>query len=137
MGMNYYIVENHCSHCNRGDKRHVGKSSAGWCFSLHVYPDEGINTIEDWKAILRSAWRIEDEDGDEIEADVLIARITERSWNGGKRQDHPHGYQDWQQFNDLNHCHEGPNGLSRHNVDGRHCIGNGEGTWDYMIGEFS
>jgi len=27
---------------------HIGKSSLGWCFSLHVVPEFGINTYEDW-----------------------------------------------------------------------------------------
>jgi hypothetical protein len=32
---------------------------------------------------------------------------------------------------------EGPNGLIRHLIDGRFCVGHGEGTWDLINGEFS
>ena len=38
MGTNYYWQESEpCAACGRGyEQVHVGKSSAGWCFSLHV-----------------------------------------------------------------------------------------------------
>jgi len=29
MGINYYIVKDECEHCGRGDRIHIGKSSAG------------------------------------------------------------------------------------------------------------
>ena len=54
MGTNYYWSEeacqSPCKHCRGGDRLHIGKSSGGWCFSLHVIPYEGINTLDDWKA---------------------------------------------------------------------------------------
>jgi hypothetical protein len=31
----------------------------------------------------------------------------------------------------------GPNNLFRSKIDNRFCIGYGEGTWDYVIGDFS
>ncbi len=30
-----------------------------------------------------------------------------------------------------------PGATRRHFVDGDHCIGHGEGSWDYIVGEFS
>ena len=41
MGTNYYLSSKPCSCCGRKDsQRHIGKSSAGWVFALHVYPDQ-------------------------------------------------------------------------------------------------
>ena len=46
MGTNYYVID------KAGNKKHFGKRSAGWDFALHVYPDEGINRLEDWLVLL-------------------------------------------------------------------------------------
>jgi len=86
MGTNYYLQKKSgtcqtCGHCSE-DPKHIGKSSGGWCFSLHVYPEENITTVT-----------IVNEYGETISP--------------------------------------------RHRVDGKHCVGHGEGTWDYIIGEFS
>ena len=52
MGTNYYLTKerNYCHHCGRKDveTKHIGKSSSGWVFSLHVYPEEGIHDLSDW-----------------------------------------------------------------------------------------
>ena len=109
MGTNYYVEYNQCEHCGRNDRRHIGKSSAGWAFSLRVYPDEGINTFDDWKPIF-FAGSIVDEYGNDVPAGQMIHKITNRSW---------------------------PKGLRRSKVDGWHCVGHGEGTWDYIQGDFS
>lgn len=51
MGTNYYLKPKPCECCGRTDEGlHIGKSSAGWCFSLHVIPEEGINGLDDWKS---------------------------------------------------------------------------------------
>lgn len=50
MGTNYYLREKCCKECGRYNELHIGKSSAGWAFSLRVYPDLGIKSFEDWKA---------------------------------------------------------------------------------------
>lgn len=51
MGTNYYLrlKSEICPHCGRGDEGllHIGKSSAGWCFSLHVM--NRIQSLDDWK----------------------------------------------------------------------------------------
>lgn len=132
MGTNFTHVTtaNKCECCGRSDtkERHIGKSSGGWCFSLHVYPEEGINTLEDWKKIFGSG-EIRNEYGGVITVDRMLSTITERSWDRVVK---------WSEA-DLkrNHAVEGPNGLVRSVVDGRHCIGHGDGTWDYIVGDFS
>ena len=112
MGTNFYFELKPCECCGRADEPlHIGKSSAGWAFALHVYPEKGINNLRDWEEILRKTnGQVVDEYGGEWNYDQMIDKITNRSH---------------------------PRGLNRSYVDGRHCIGNGEGTYDYMIGEFS
>lgn len=111
MGTNYYLESKPCEHCGRSEEpRHIGKSSAGWCFSLRVYPDEEIHDLNDWKEFFKGTEPIiKDEYEQEITVDKMINIITNRSH---------------------------PRGLTRHTVDGCHCIGYGEGTYDYMVGEF-
>ena len=128
MGTNYYAVEEPCPTCGRGDERHIGKSSGGWCFSLHVYPDDGIHDLPEWEIVWRNA-TIRDEYGDELSADEMRAIITERAWAATT----PHASQ-W--YRD-NHAMPGPKGLARSAVDGSHCIGHGSGTWDLLVGDFS
>ena len=101
---------------------------------MHVYPDEGINTLDDWKENWEGK-RITDEYGDVITEEEMLANITERNRPGGF--DHkPHFYESWDDFHSLNHSEFGPNGLLRHRIDS-FCIGHGEGTWDYSDREFS
>lgn len=49
MGTNYYLHENACTACHRGDVLHVGKSSVGWAFIFRGHPDRGIVTSVDWR----------------------------------------------------------------------------------------
>lgn len=132
MGTNYYLHEkDDCPCCKRGyDPLHIGKSSWGWCFSLHVILKENINTLDDW----RGRWSkdgvvIRDEYGDTITADQMNEIITNRS--------HPEP-NTWTAIEyQRNQSAPGPNNLVRHVVDHRHCIGHGDGTWDYITGDFS
>ena len=113
MGTNYYLHKNPCDKCGRGDdedRLHIGKSSAGWCFSLHVIPASGINTLDDWKREFE-AGEIRDEYGERFDATSLLVIITDRDWPGNKNP-------------------------KRHPID-NFCIGHGPGTYDYMVGEFS
>lgn len=128
MGTNYYLEQQPpCPTCGREfDRLHIGKSSAGWCFALHVIPELGINNLDDWKA----KWvgkKIFDEYGDEVSHKAMISCITDRRWGCENTK-----------FDYLsNHAVPGPNNLVRSRVDGRHCVGHGEGTWDLIPGEFS
>lgn len=134
MGTNYYLKENTCECCGRSEERHIGKSSGGWVFCLRVYPDEGINTLDDWKPRL-AANPIKNEYGDDVEFDEMWKNITERRWEGRALDVTPFGYRSLADFHQKNSSEDGPNGLLRHQISGQ-CIGHGEGTWDYIIGEF-
>lgn len=143
MGTNYYLEFNTCPCC--GEKKaplHIGKSSAGWCFSLRVYPEKGIKNLNDWLDLWNEfefTWtKIKDEYGTVISKTDMIDTIVNRSFpEGVGRNFPPFGYTSWKQFYQANSAVPGPNNLMRHKIDGSHCIGHGEGTWDYIIGEFS
>ena len=137
MGTNYYATtEQPCPHCGRGGElKHIGKSSAGWCFALHIYPDDGINTLADWQEFWKDK-RITDEYGREQTQDEMLATITERG-REPKWDTKPMMYDSWAEFHHQNHSKQGPQGLLRSQIDGRHCVGHGEGTYDYIVGEFS
>ena len=137
MGTNYYWHEKpSCSECKRPfEPLHIGKSSAGWCFGLHVYLlDDGMESIPDlaaWQKLwARPGSEIRDEYSREVSAaeilDVITNRAREKKWSPDDAW-----YRD-------NYAVPGPGNLARHAIDGRHCcIGHGEGTWDLMVGEFS
>lgn len=136
MGTNYYhITDNLCPHCHKviGERlrRHIGKCSGGWCFALHVYPDDEIHDLPDWLELFQGG-HIQDEYGHQISPGEMVKIITERSW---KRSDEI----SFEGFCRANHATPGPNGLARHSVDtdSEFCIGHGEGTWDLLVGEFS
>lgn len=127
MGTNYYLRYNQCEKCGHLEEKHIGKSSVGWCFALHVYPDEGINDLLEWEVL----WKIGDI-YDEYERKITSAEmkriITERKWKGTVLD------RGWY-FS--NNAEPGPNGLARSKIDGSHCIGHGAGTWDLEVGDFS
>lgn len=124
MGTNYYLIKEQgeiCKCCGRGEsstRLHIGKSSVGWCFSVHVIPEDGIKNLDDWKLLFEQG-KIEDEYGTSLSSVEMMKVITERSF---PRKDKP-----------LNLVMEGPNGLSRH----KYTYAHGEGTWDYCTGDFS
>lgn len=133
MGTNYYLCEKPpCPHCGRPyERKHIGKSSAGWCFTLHVIPEEGINDLEDWQRIwAEPGAQITNEYGEAVSVDDMVKTVTARTWSS---RDKMSGgwYQD-------NYAQLGPNGLARHaigTVNG--CIKHGAGTWDCIVGDFS
>jgi hypothetical protein len=140
MGTNYYLHVNCCPTCKRGkEKLHIGKSSGGWCFSMQVLPNHDINTLSDWEM----AWNakgstIVNEYNEFISPAQMLDIVTIRErptdwenpswWNGF--------YSSEQDFHRRNESERGPNGLLRHKI-GPYCVGHGEGTWDYIPGEFS
>ena len=145
MGTNHYLYPRpDCEHCGRPFERlHIGKSSYGWCYSLHVIPEEGINTLQDWQALWEKPGAlIRDEYGTVIEPSQMLDTIANRSHNRKQSWEddwwrHRHYYKDEEDFHRQNHSQRGPHFLLRHRNDGQHCIGNGEGTYDYIVGEFS
>lgn len=138
MGTNYYHESEPCPHC--GDvkhRKHIGKSSAGWCFSLHVdyAGEDGVHSLEDWKReFAKAGTRIVDEYGDTRTAAEMLDTITNRSWTPSIHR--YVGYASRADFHRSNESQDGPFGLLRHKLGGR-CVGHGEGTYDLITGEFS
>jgi hypothetical protein len=136
MGTNYYFtppLAGPCEHCGRSDSAeelHIGKSSGGWCFALHIIPEKGINDLEDWVKLFPTG-RIRDEYGQAVTAENMVREIAERSWS--PKRTHVGDMR----FHAANQSEDGPNGLLRHRLDGRYCTKHGAGTWDCMPGEFS
>lgn len=130
MGTNYYLHEKVCEHCGRSDERlHIGKSSAGWCFSLHVIPEENLESLEEWVARLsKPGCKIVDECGEAVTPEEMLDTITNRHWSAASGWTAKH-YSD-------NYAIPGPNNLIRHAI-GPYCVGHGSGTWDLIPGEFS
>lgn len=86
---------------------HIGKSSGGLAFALHYIPKKAENWIQ-WLRILKAnEHRIYDEYGRRVSFNDMINLVTKRT---------------------IRH---------RVEVDGFHCVKNGEGSWDMITGEFS
>lgn len=132
MGTNYYLHKQTfpaCECCGRPaevERLHIGKSSGGWCFLLHVEPEEGIHDLLDWVALWRSPGAlIRDEYGRETSPEKMLCTIVSRGGEIGASVPLIRGGGE-----------PGPRGLFRTPIAGT-CIGHGEGTWDLKVGEFS
>lgn len=131
MGTNYYwFPEPFCL-----NPVHIGKSSAGWCFALRVYPDGApirgdevvVRDLPDWIELWnRPDTAILDEYGDHVTPAEMFGRITNRG-SGANLTD---------AWLATNHAIRGPSGLARHRLD-EYCVSHGDGTWDCMVGDFS
>jgi hypothetical protein len=118
-------------------KLHIGKSSAGWCFSLHIIPEKGINNLEDWKNLWdKPNHYINNEYGEIISPrdmqDIIEIRkgkmpFDSRDWYSYRNEDN---------FHERNYSERGPNNLLRQKI-GRYCQSHGNGTWDNILGDFS
>lgn len=152
MGCNFYLVYNEivdvechcCGHVKQEKrKRHLGKSFGGWCYSLHVYPEEGLHDFvsicQEVGVCLGDGGYIEDEYGDEWTEDAWVAdvEIRYRSLPISEESVIKQGYKSLQDFLDRNNAIIDPNNLLRHKIDGRYCIGHGGSTYDYLVGDFS
>ncbi len=140
MGTNYYLTNEsekpHCDNCTCFPRLHIGKSSAGWCFSLHVIPESGINSLDDWKRKFSEPGAVIYSEYDKVvSVENMLQNIEGRSSNNDFEK-RPAMYATWLDFHRQNDSQPGPNNLLRHKI-GRHCIGHGEGTWDLIPGEFS
>lgn len=150
MGTNYYYHTN----VNVVDRLlgkepevlHIGKSSFGWCFSLHAIKERGLTTAGAWlKFIHQDGGKILNEYDDVVSLEELHATICDRKGRNNEppfitAEFNPLEYEVHDSFEAY--CKKaggdpGPNGLIRHTVDGRHCLANGDGTWDLIAGEFS
>lgn len=122
MGTNYYLHKmpvqkySHCSRCYSENVLHIGKSSYGWKFSLHIIPENNIISLNDWIVEWNKEHTyIKNEYGEKIPPEQMLAIITER---GGGR-----------------YCRKDTN-LMSHVVDGRHCVFSSN-TYSLIIGDFS
>lgn len=148
MGTNYYMKKSGaCPCCKREHETlHIGKSSAGWCFALHVMPERGINDLEDWQKLWNEPGvTIETEYGEQVTAEEMTQVVTQRSRDKSVDEvfrDKPslfrHWYTDPEDFYNRNGAIPGPNNLLRRRIDSfGHCVKHGAGTWDCIEGEFS
>ena len=137
MGTNFYLAipEN-------TELLHIGKSSAGWCFQLHIMPERGINDLGDWLQLFKKG-RIRNEYTEIVSAEEMASIITRRSIHDGVDWDdrlwgvYPGQEESEEEFHKNNNSERGPNGLARCKVDGTRCVKHGEGSWDCIIGNFS
>lgn len=129
MGTNYYWMDQH------KNKTHIGKSSAGWVFALHIYPGDDINDLSDWLRFWdgQEGW-IEDEYGDKVEVPMMV-RIISGPKETREHNSPPTFYSSWDSFHRENHSEIGPYGLIRSRINSR-CIKHGAGPWDCHIGDF-
>jgi hypothetical protein len=140
MGTNYYLTGRAvacaaCGHTTEPERLHIGKSSMGWVFSLHVTPE--LPSLDAWLERLRSYdGVIVDEYESELSLEKLVDIITKRGAPDRDFEKKPWGYESWEAFHSANESEPGPNGLIRSKIN-RWCIGHGDGTWSLHPGEFS
>ena len=115
MGRNFYLkIETEAGI----ERLHIGKSSYGWAFTLHVIPEKGLTSLRAWRNfIMGGNKKIVDEEGGEVGKRELLRIITERhKWIPGNKK---------------------VVGLARTRLGVDGCIGHGKGSWDLIEGEFS
>ena len=131
MGTNYYLERPVCPTCGRGEEQmHIGKSSAGWVFSLHVETTGDFpRDLAEWEVYFADSANLITDEYDRVhDREGLMAAITNRS-RGELPGEEPFDYA-------ANHAMPGPNGLVR-SVIGDRCVGHGPGTWDLTTGDFT
>ena len=136
MGTNYYLSSSACPHCGRSDPElHIGKSSYGWCFGLHVIPAQGINSLNDYSSLIVTSGLLHRSTyGRPVTPEEMLDVITQRVGPTPKAgMNKPSLSPDWLRRNSA--C-AGPNNLARAALE-HGCIGHGEGTWDLLDCEFS
>jgi len=148
MGTNYYWNSKPCPTCGYTEKQlHIGKSSYGWYFALHVYPGEENKpqNLEDWRKLFKTKGSfITDEYGDKVTVKEMISTITKRT----KPEPLPEElseilknrkayYGSVEEFLEANTAVIGEHNLLRSRIDNRFCIGHGDSTYDLIVGDFS
>lgn len=64
-------------------KIHIGKSSYGWHYALAIYPEYGINNLEDWKNLFSNKNNyILDEENRKVSAEEMLDSIINRKHKG-------------------------------------------------------
>jgi len=129
MSTSYYLVKGlkECKHCGHEERvlLDIGQSSAGWCFALNIYPEiEKINNLDDWIELFEN-FPIEDEYGEKVSCAKMVRIIKDRSWLKKRTN--------IKKFHQENGSEDGPNNLVRWKIDGKRCVGHGNGTWDLFL----
>lgn len=79
MGTNYDIKFHICSKCDRYDEVHLGKSSAGWVFSLNLNSKKYYSNWKEMQQFLKkeamNGGQIYDEYGAKISVDDFIKLV--------------------------------------------------------------
>lgn len=83
---NYFKTRNNNNLFNIGEydllsfiRINIGKSSSGWKFCLHIYPNHNINSFKDWHDILKiDEYMIVDEYNNVISLNEMINIITKK-----------------------------------------------------------
>jgi len=146
MGTNYYLTMQvcgpECPKCGENVPQtqalHIGKSSAGWTFGLHVYPEKNINNLDDWIRAMGEDPVIHNEYDERVTKEFMLRQIRERGSEMAGRASNrpvPSGYLNWIEYHARNFSVDGPCGLLRRKPGDY--VSHGEGTYDYVQGEFS
>ena len=118
---------------------HIGKSSCGWHFGLCIYPELGINSLQDWEALFSSGKNVIVDEYDRVitktEMLDIITKRENKDRNNYASQElyeqdyikrhndicnhlgHCKPYKDYEEFLRDNHAKRGLNGLLAHNSD--------------------
>src|SRR5574337_656967 len=140
MDTNYYLhAKAPCECCGRPyEPLHIGKSVVGWCFALHVIPKLGLDSLKAWmRAFDVQGTVIYNEYDEKVGVEEMLRIITKRGREPEWEANWYRGYPSEQDFHRCNYSERGPSGLLRVRIGLGHCVGHGEGTWDYIEGEFS
>lgn len=126
MGTNFYHHDD-----ETGERRHIGKSSAGWVFLVRVHTNVGILTLEDWqKQWEKPGTSVKDEYGEKLTPVEMLDWVTNRTFPWVSRSS--------QQSLTKNNAEVGPNNLLRPRInETTGCVGHGDGTWSYIGRDFS
>jgi len=131
MTTNYYAVNT-----ETGEELHIGKKSYGWCFALHVIPEQNLNNLDDWIDILNGTYyEIINEYGDLLSLSQLLNIIVNEPDDLCESQFVLHGSEE--KFHETHYSMRYNSKLVRARIDNNFCIGHGAGPYDYVIGNFS
>ena len=111
---------------------HIGKSSGGWVFLVRLYPEHGIDSLDDWKALLMAEpfGKILDEYGRTYTVGGLMSWIEGRQWTTPCVLSFEELVLNGAEYTDGNLLRP----VERHE-DG--CtVRNGEGTYSYLYHDF-
>ncbi len=102
MSTNYYYHTNICEHCQRSDRRHVGKKSAGWSFHFQGYrhstgADQDIVSLADWARVFKTTAGILVDEYERVIEDPLkfLAELERPTKEQQELEDSPVRRGDW------------------------------------------